>query len=117
MYIEIHEIFFCSLPIELYEWIAKLVDNQGRWRLQRLIVWTPELVWRLEASEDKTTHVVDHWLDRIIGGFVTDFTVNTSVSYSEVERRFFKGSRGKYLRFVNTWIKMSLCEKHVMQLP
>jgi hypothetical protein len=74
-------------------------------------------VWILKASEDKIAHVVDHWLDRIIGGFVTEFTVDTSVSYSEVECRFFKGSRGKYLRFVNTWIKMSLCEKRVMHLP
>ena len=71
---------------------------------------------RLEASEDKITHAVDHWLDRIIGGFITEFTVDTSVSYSEVERRFFKGPRGKYVKSLNTWIKM-LCEKRVMQLP
>ena len=40
MYTEIHEIFFCSFPVELYEWIAKLGDGQGRWRLDNLIVWT-----------------------------------------------------------------------------
>jgi len=52
LYIEIHEIFFYSFLVELYEWIAKLVNIQGRWRLDNSIVWTPELVRRLEASED-----------------------------------------------------------------
>ena len=44
LYTEIHEIFFCSFPIELYEWIAKLADSQGRWKIDNLIVWTLELV-------------------------------------------------------------------------
>ena len=54
-------------------------------------VWTPELVRRLEASEHNIAHAVDHWLDQIIGGFITEFAVDTSVSYSEAERRFLKG--------------------------
>ena len=83
--------FFCSFPIELYEWITKLADSQGRWKLDNPIVWTPKLVHRLEASEDKITCAIDHWLDRIIGGFITEFAVDTSVSYSEAERSFLKG--------------------------
>ena len=108
---EIHEFFFTSFPTELYEWIAKLTDSQGRWKLDSPIVWTLELVRRLEASEDKIARTVDHWLDQIIGGFVTEFTVDTSLSYSEVEQSFFKGLRGKYVKFLNTWIKMLLCKK------
>jgi len=81
------------------------------------IVWTPKLVRRLEASEDKITCVVNHWLDHIIGGFVIEFVVDTSINYSEAERHFFKGPRGNYLRSFNTWIKMLLCEKRVMHLP
>ena len=72
---------------------------------------------RLEASEDKITRVVDHWIDRIIGGFVTKFVVNTPVSYNEAECRILKGQRGKYIKSLNTWIKMLLCKKKVMQLP
>jgi len=49
-------------------------------------------------------HVVNHWLDHIIGGFVIEFAVDTSVNYNEVKRRFFKGPRGKYLKSLNTWI-------------
>lgn len=86
LYTEIHEIFFCTFPIELYEWLAKLTDSQGRWKFDNPIVWTLELVRRLEASENKILRDVDHWLDRIMGGFVTKFTNDTSVSYNEVER-------------------------------
>ena len=46
IYKEIHEIFFASFLIELYEWITKLVDSQGRCRLDHPIVWTPKLVCR-----------------------------------------------------------------------
>jgi len=52
---KIHEIFFASFPSKLYEWIMKLADSQGRCRLNKTIVWTPELVHRLEASGDKIT--------------------------------------------------------------
>jgi len=48
---------------------------------------------------------------------VNEFMVDTSVSYSEVKRFFFKGLRGKYLKLLNTWIKMLLWEKWVMKLP
>ena len=91
LYMEIHEIFFASFPSELYEWIEKLTDSQGRCRLEKPIVWTLELVRILEASEDKIKRVVDHWLDRIIGGFITEFVVDMTVNYSEAERRFLKG--------------------------
>ena len=115
LYTEIHEIFFASFPSELYEQTAKLADGQGRCRLDKPIVWTPKLVHRLEASEDNIVQVVDHWLDRIIGGFNIEFVVDTTVSYSDVERRFLKGPQGKYIKPLNTWIKMLLCEKWFMQ--
>jgi len=82
---EIHKIFFASFPTELYEWIAKLENSQGRWKLDGPNVWNPELLRRLEASEDKIAHVVDHWLYRILGGFVIEFAVDTSVNYSEAK--------------------------------
>ena len=68
-------------------------------------------MWKLEASKDKIAHVVDHWLNCIIGGFVTEFAVDTSVSYNEAEHRFLKGPRGKYLKSLNIMIKMMLCEE------
>ena len=77
---------------------------------------TPELVCRLEASEDKIARAIDHWLDWIIGGFIIEFAIDTTVSYSEAERRFLQGLRGKYIKLLNTWIKMLLCEKRVMHI-
>ena len=91
LYMKIHEIFFASFPSELYEWITKLADNQGRCRLDKPIVWTPKLVHRLEASEDRIARAVDHCLDQIIGGFITEFVVFITINYSEAERRFLKG--------------------------
>ena len=38
LYTEIHKIFFTSFPTELYEWIVKLADSQGRWKLNNPIV-------------------------------------------------------------------------------
>ena len=38
LYTEIHESFFASFPTELYEWITKLADSQGRWKLDGPIV-------------------------------------------------------------------------------
>ena len=95
VYTEIHEIFFGSFPSELYEWIVRLADIQRRCKLDQPIVWTPELLRRLEASEDNIARVVDHLLDRIIGGFITEFAVDMTVSYSEAEQCFLKGPRGK----------------------
>lgn len=85
-YTDIHEFFFASFSIELYEWIARLDDSVGRCGLDQPIAWTPELVRRLEVFEDKIARAVDHWLDRIIEGFITEFMIDTIVSYSEVER-------------------------------
>jgi len=85
LYTEIHKIFLCTFPIGLYAWLAKFIDSQGRWKLDNLIVWTLELVQRLEPPEKNIAWVVDHWLDRIIGGFITKFSNDTSISYSEAE--------------------------------
>jgi len=41
-----------SFSSKLYDWIVSLADSQGRYNLDQLIVWTPELVHRLEALED-----------------------------------------------------------------
>lgn len=94
-----------------------MANDQGRWRIDSPIVWTSELVQRLETSEDKVVRAVNHWLDCIICRFMTEFAVDTSISYKKEECHFFKGAQGKYLESLNTWIKMLLCEKWVMQLP
>lgn len=77
-------------------------------------MWTPELVHKLEATEDKITRAIDHCLDRVIGGCITEFTIDTTMSYSKAERQFLQGDRGRYIKSLNAWIKMLLCEKKIM---
>ena len=59
---------------------------------------------------------MDFWLNNLLEGFITEFAVDTLKAYSEVERLFFKGYRGKYLNSLNLWIKMLLCEQGVLRL-
>ena len=59
---------------------------------------------------------VDFWIDSILEGYVTEFVVEVINSYSEVERDFLQGPRGRYLMSVNLWIKMVLYEKDILQL-
>ena len=80
-----HKIFFCSFLCELHEWLSKLADSQGTWRLDSPIVWNLELVRCLEASKNNIARDVDHWIDRIIGGFITELTIDTTISCNEVE--------------------------------
>lgn len=79
-------------------------------------MWTPELVRHLKGSENKVAKTVDYWIDNILGGFINEFVIDMFVSYSKVESQFFKGPRGKYLKYLKTWIKMLLCEKRAMPL-
>lgn len=65
----------------------------------------------LEASKKKIAQVVDYWINSILGGFITEITIDTSTSYSEVEHMIFKGPRCKYLKSLKVYIKMLLCEK------
>ena len=78
------------------------------------IVWTSELVRRLEAIEDRIVRAVDHRLDQIIGGFITKYTIDTTVSHSKEKRYFLQGLRGRCIKSLNTWIKMLLCEKQIL---
>ena len=45
-----------------------------------------------------------------------EFVVDTLKAYSEEERYFFKGYRGKYLKSLSFCIKMLLCEKGKLRI-
>lgn len=102
IYIYIHKIFFATFLVELYEWITRLVDSVGKCILENPIVWTSELGRKVEAIDDKISCAVDHWLNQVIGGFITEFAIDTTVSYGKAERRFLQGPRGRYIKSLNT---------------
>ena len=70
----------------------------------------------MKNLDNPITRAVDFWLASVLGGFVTEFAVDQTKSFSEAERYFFKGYRGKYLRSLNLSIKMLLYEKGTMDL-
>ena len=80
-----HETFFCFFLCELNQWLSKLVDSQGTWKLDNPIVWTLELVRHLDNSGNKITRVVDYWINTILDGFITKFVLDKFVSYSKAE--------------------------------
>ena len=55
--------------------------------------------------------MVNHWINFLFGGFMTEFSIDQFVSYFEAERRFFKDPRGKLLRSLKLLLKIILCEQ------
>ena len=58
---------------------------------------TQELIQELQETNNRTSRAVEVWLDIILDGYITDFVVDTNKSFSEVEREFFNGPRGRFL--------------------
>ena len=114
IFTEIYKIFFVTFAIELQEWLARLVDFHKCWKDEWVTQWTPELIQQLEKTDNTITCTVDHWVDSVLEGFVTEFAIDQFVSYSEAERRFFKGFRGNFLKTLPLLIKILLCEKSIL---
>ena len=70
----------------------------------------------MKNLDNPITRAVDFQLASVLEGFVTEFAVDQTKSFSEAEHYFFKGYRGKYLRSLNLSIKMLLHEKGTMDL-
>jgi len=111
-----HEIFFTSLPVELHEWLSKLVETKCYTRSDNPAEWTPKAIEVLKKVDNSIIRAIDYWIARILEGFVTEFTVDQLKSYSEAERHFFKGPRGKFLNSLSLWIKMLLCDHGILML-
>jgi hypothetical protein len=91
VYTDLHEIFFDELPIILTKWIEILVEKTGRYRSITPRNWIPKLVRQLNYVINPTTPAIDFWLDSILGGYVTEFSIDCIQSYNVTERDFFKG--------------------------
>ena len=47
--------------------------------------WTLELIQQLEKTDNTINPMVYHWVDSVIGGFVTEFAIDKFVSYLEAK--------------------------------
>ena len=114
LFIHLREFLFFEFPIVLYEWLSKLATQQNNFQGGEPKEWTPFLIERLKRINNPISRVVDFWVDIIIEGYITDFVVDTIMSYSDAERKKFQGPRSRYLASWKTWIKMLICENGIL---
>ena len=98
---------------ELYDWLSKLT-NKHVFKKKQNIVWTSDLIHTVKSIDNPISQAIYFWLASVLEGFITEFAVEQTKSFSEAERYFFKGYHGKYLKSLNLSIKMLLHEKGVM---
>jgi hypothetical protein len=116
IFTDVHKIFFTGVHKELYEWLARLVDTQFEIKSRPLVVWTMTLIKKVKRVDNVVSRSVYLWFDSTIGGYITAFVIDRVESYSQVERYFFKGPRGKFLHFLKLNIKMLLHEKNILKI-
>ena len=76
--------------------------------------WNPTRINILKRVNNEISRAVDFWTTRTLEEFVTEFAIDTSTSFSDAERQFFKGPRGKYLNSFSLRIKMLLDENGIL---
>lgn len=108
IYSDLHEIFFCEFPIILSEWLLRLCENNGTWRIDGPREWTFELIKQLKEVSIPISCTIYFWIDSILRGYIIEFGIDCTKSYSTAEREFLQGTRAKYLRKLIVWIKMAL---------
>jgi hypothetical protein len=114
--IDIHKIFFGGVYKELYEWLARLADTQFEIRSRPPVVWMETLIKKVKRVDNNVSRTVDLWFYITIGGYITEFSIDRVESYSQEERYFFKGPRGKFLHFLKLRINMLLHEKNILKI-
>jgi len=111
---DVHEIFFGSIHIELHQWLSRLTERRTNFQENQFPPWTPARIAILKRVNNAISRAVDFWTTRTLEAFVTEFAIDTSTSFSEAERQFFKGPRGKYLNLFSLNIKILLAEKGIL---
>jgi hypothetical protein len=78
----IHDILFGGIHKYLYEWLARLADTQFEIRSRPPVVWTVVLIKKVKRVDSIVSRVVDLWFASIIGGYITEFSIDRVESYS-----------------------------------
>jgi hypothetical protein len=80
------------------------------------MVWTMTLIKKVKRVDNVVSKAVDLWFDSTIGGYIIEFDIDRVESYSQEERYFFKGPRGKFLLFLKLKINMLLHENNILKI-
>jgi len=70
--------------VDLYEWISRLTERKDHFKDEPK-EWTPESIHRLKSIDNKISRDFDFWINNILRGFISEFAVDSTVSYNEVE--------------------------------
>ena len=85
IYSEFHEILFFSFVQEIHEWLSCLSKFDTCTKDYPVTMRNPKLIQQVEKLDNKIMCVVDHSIDRLLGGFVTKFSIDQFLSYSKEE--------------------------------
>ena len=85
IYIDIHEVFFATFPLELHSCLARLANCSGHIHSDKLVEWNQEAVQRLRNTNNIISRAVDFWLNNLLSRFITEFVIDTMKAYSEAE--------------------------------
>ena len=111
-----HEYFFSDFPIILYECLAWFTYKKKYFQGGEPTSWTPELIQELQDIDNKASRAIEFWLDSILEGYITEFTSDITKSYSEAERDFFNGPKGRFLLSLQLSINIIVYEKGIINM-
>jgi hypothetical protein len=74
------------------------------------------MIDRMKALDNKWTRAIDFWFSRVKEGYIIEFVVEYTDSFSEAERKFMEGPRRRLLEEIPLWIKMLFMEKGLMRM-
>ena len=74
------------------------------------------MIKKVKRVDNVMEREVDHWFDSAIGGYITEFSIDKVVSYSQAKRYFFKGPKEKIFHFLKLKIKMLLHDKNILKI-
>ena len=74
------------------------------------------MIQRLQETDNKELRVVEIWLGDILEDYITEFVVDTTNSYIELEKEFLNVLRGSFLLSLQLSIKMLVYEKGILKM-
>jgi hypothetical protein len=66
--------------------------------------------------DNKWTWDIDFWFSQVKEGYIIEFSIEYSDSFSVAERTFEEGPRKQMLEEIPLWIKMLFVERRMMHM-
>lgn len=70
--------------------LSRIAKKKNWFKKDQPTSWNPTLIKQLRTTSNLISRAVDFWFDSILGGYITEFVVDTIKSHSKVEREFFR---------------------------